>query len=50
MEKSAIRLPRTEDETPDWNFMEKFIKELPLSKCLAPVNETELIEETVSSI
>jgi type I restriction-modification system DNA methylase subunit len=32
MEKSKIKLPVTTDGNPDWEYMRKFIKKLPLSK------------------
>jgi hypothetical protein len=31
MEKSAIKLPITKKNTPDWSFMEEYIKSLPFS-------------------
>jgi len=34
MPHSLINLPVTKDGTPDWQFMEDYIKSLPYSKCL----------------
>lgn len=45
MKKSIIRLSMTVDGDPDWVFMENFIKGLPYSKCLEPVNEIASISE-----
>ncbi|MDR0872317.1 MAG: restriction endonuclease subunit S [Prevotellaceae bacterium] len=34
MPKSLIKLPVTSDDTPDWQFMENYIKSLPYSKSI----------------
>lgn len=50
MKATLIRLPVTQDQTPDWIFMENYIKKLPYSKYLEPVNEVELVKEKDKSL
>lgn len=44
-EKMIIRLPVTPSGTPDWQFMEDYIKSLPYSKNLEPSDPNEVVDE-----
>lgn len=46
-EKMIIRLPVTPSGTPDWQFMEDYIKSLPFSKNLEPSDPKEVVDELV---
>lgn len=46
-EKMIIRLPVTPEGTPDWQFMEDYIKSLPYSKNIAPSDPKEVVDELV---
>ncbi|MFZ2499583.1 restriction endonuclease subunit S [Methanosarcina sp.] len=50
MRQSEIKLPVDSNGEIDWDFMENFIKGLPYSKCLEPIQETEFIAETIESV
>lgn len=43
--KSQIKLPVTPEGTPDWQFMEDYIKSLPYSKNLEPIDSNILVDE-----
>lgn len=45
MPSSRIKLPVTPEGTPDWQFMENYIKSLPYSKNIAPSQPNEIIDE-----
>jgi hypothetical protein len=44
-ENIRIKLPVTPEGTPDWQFMENYIKSLPYSKNIAPSQPNEIIDE-----
>ena len=44
-EKMIIKLPVTPEGTPDWQFMEDYIKSLPYSKNLEPSDPNEVVDE-----
>ena len=46
-EKMLIRLPVTPEGTPDWQFMEDYIKSLPYSRNLEPSKPDEVVDELV---
>jgi hypothetical protein len=43
--QSRIKLPVTPEGTPDWQFMENYIKSLPYSKNIEPSQPNEIIDE-----
>ena len=45
MKKSRIKLPVTPSGTPDWKFMEDYIKSLPYSKNIEPSKPNEVVDE-----
>ena len=45
MKKSRIKLPTTPSGTPDWQFMEDYIKSLPYSKNIEPSKPNEVVDE-----
>ena len=45
--KERIKLPVTPSGTPDWQFMEDYIKSLPYSKNLEPSDPKEVVDELV---
>mgnify|MGYP002515207303 CR=1 FL=1 len=45
LKRSRIKLPVTPEGTPDWQFMENYIKSLPYSKNIAPSQPNEIIDE-----
>ena len=45
MKKSRIKLPTTPSGTPDWQFMEYYIKSLPYSKNIEPSKPNEIVDE-----
>ena len=45
--RTIIRLPVTPEGTPDWQFMEDYIKSLPYSKNIAPSDPKEVVDELV---
>ena len=45
LKKAKIKLPITPEGTPDWQFMEDYIKSLPYSKNLEPVDTEKLMGE-----
>lgn len=45
MKKSRIKLPTTPSGTPDWQFMEDYIKSLPFSKNIEPSKPNEVVDE-----
>lgn len=45
LRKSRIKLPVTPEGTPDWQFMEDYIKSLPYSKNLEPSKPDEIVDE-----
>lgn len=47
LRKSRIKLPATPDGTPDWQFMEDYIKSLPYSRNLEPSKPDEVVDELV---
>lgn len=47
LRKSRIKLPVTPEGTPDWQFMEDYIKSLPYSKNLEPSKPDEVVDELV---
>ncbi|MBO4250608.1 MAG: restriction endonuclease subunit S [Paludibacteraceae bacterium] len=47
MPSSKIKLPVTPEGTPDWQFMEDYIKSLPYSKNIAPSDPKEVVDELV---
>ena len=47
MNNSRIKLPVTPEGTPDWQFMEDYIKSLPYSKNIAPSDPKEVVDELV---
>ena len=44
-EKMKIKLPTTPSGTPDWQFMEDYIKSLPYSKNIEPSKPNEVVDE-----
>jgi hypothetical protein len=44
-ENIRIKLPVTPEGTPDWQFMENYIKSLPYSKNIEPSQPNEIIDE-----
>ena len=46
-EKMKIKLPVTPSGTPDWQFMEDYIKSLPYSKNIEPSKPNEVVDELV---
>lgn len=46
-EKIRIKLPVTPKGTPDWQFMEDYIKSLPYSRNLEPSKPDEVVDELV---
>jgi len=46
-EKMKIKLPVTPSGTPDWKFMEDYIKSLPYSKNIEPSKPNEVVDELV---
>lgn len=46
-EKMRIKLPVTSEGTPDWQFMEDYIKSLPYSKNLKPSDPNEMVDELI---
>ena len=44
-EKMKIKLPVTPAGTPDWQFMENYIKSLPYSKHIEPSKPNEVVDE-----
>lgn len=47
MNNSRIKLPVTPEGSPDWQFMEDYIKSLPYSKNIAPSDPKEVVDELV---
>lgn len=47
MKKSRIKLPVTPSGTPDWQFMEDYIKSLPFSRNIEPSKPNEVVDELV---
>jgi len=45
MNNSRIKLPVTPEGTPDWQFMEDYIKSLPYSKNIEPSDPKEMVDE-----
>ena len=45
--QTRIKLPVTPSGTPDWKFMEDYIKSLPFSKNLEPSDPKEVVDELV---
>ena len=45
MKKSRIKLPVTPEGTPDWQYMEDYIKSLPYSRNLEPSKPDEVVDE-----
>ena len=45
MNNSRIKLPVTPEGTPDWQFMEDYIKSLPYSKNIEPSKPNEIVDE-----
>ena len=46
-EKMKIKLPTAPSGTPDWQFMEDYIKSLPFSKNIEPSKPNEVVDELV---
>ncbi len=46
-EKMKIKLPVTPAGTPDWKFMEDYIKSLPFSRNIEPSKPNEVVDELV---
>ena len=46
-EKMKIKLPVTPAGTPDWQFMEDYIKSLPFSRNIEPSKPNEVVDELV---
>lgn len=46
-EKMKIKLPVTPSGTPDWQFMEDYIKSLPFSRNIEPSKPNEVVDELV---
>lgn len=46
-EKMKIKLPATPSGTPDWKFMEDYIKSLPFSRNIEPSKPNEVVDELV---
>lgn len=44
-EKMKIKLPTTPSGTPDWQFMEDYIKSLPFSRNIEPSKPNEVVDE-----
>ncbi|MBQ4394465.1 MAG: restriction endonuclease subunit S [Paludibacteraceae bacterium] len=47
MNNSKIKLPVTPAGTPDWQFMEDYIKSLPFSRNIEPSKPNEVVDELV---
>ena len=47
MKKSRIKLPVTPSGTPDWQFMEDYIKSLPYSRNIEPSDPNEQVDELI---
>ena len=47
IEQTRIKLPVTPEGTPDWQFMENYIKSLPYSKNIEPSDPKEVVDELV---
>lgn len=47
MPSSKIKLPVTPSGTPDWKFMEDYIKSLPFSRNIEPSKPNEVVDELV---
>ena len=45
--RTRIKLPVTPEGTPDWQFMEDYIKSLPYSKNIEPSKPNEVVDELV---
>ena len=45
LKNTTIKLPVTPEGTPDWQFMEDYIKSLPYSKNLEPSDPNEVVDE-----
>ena len=45
LKKTKIKLPVTPEGTPDWQFMEDYIKSLPYSKNIEPSDPNEIVDE-----
>lgn len=45
LKRSKIKLPVTPEGTPDWQFMEDYIKSLPYSRNLEPSKPDEVVDE-----
>lgn len=45
--QTKIKLPVTPAGTPDWQFMEDYIKSMPFSKNIDPSNPNEVVDELV---
>lgn len=47
LRNARIKLPVTTEGTPDWQFMEDYIKSLPYSKNLEPSDPNEVVDELI---
>jgi len=47
LKRSKIKLPVTPEGTPDWQYMEDYIKSLPYSRNLEPSKPDEVVDELV---
>lgn len=47
IEQTKLKLPVTPEGTPDWQFMEDYIKSLPYSRNLEPSKPDEVVDELV---